>query len=112
MNIYYDAACLLRQAKKFLDDGTGPSNKTLYICYAIEHAYEAGVGTFLTRIWLKRFIRERLGEYVTVNEYLEYVLNIPVELLTHKNVQEYRHRWVNALIKELHGKARSNGKGV
>jgi len=50
---------------------------------------------------LRLIIRQRLSECEYVQEYLKHELKIPKKLLTVKNVQEFRHRWLDALIEEF-----------
>lgn len=96
---------VLKLAVSKLDDGIGPQrlkSKETYICMAIFYIkykdYDAG--TLIKRL-ARTVINDRLGKYVNVTCWLEGKCGISANLLTRRNVQEYRHRWLQELIKEF-----------
>jgi hypothetical protein len=99
-------ANVFMEAKKYLchDYGSGGYSynmnihASVCICYAIDNTASIALGGKLAA---KRVIAERLNHYATVNEYLYYEVRVPEELLTPKNVQAFRHRWLDSLIVEF-----------
>mgnify|MGYP001601771169 CR=1 FL=1 len=85
-------AAAFRAAKLLLSHGTG-GKKPLYICYALNRVPDSGDA--------KRVIQSRLCLHITVDGYLAGTVGVPKKLLTRKNVQEFRHRWLDTLIVEF-----------
>lgn len=117
---------LLQQAKKYLSTGDDKGHyRTDFICWALEFVLDDYrdktnlTDDFLNKLEnkadaLKRKIESKLGYYKTINmsgqqveydvftvsEYLEHTVKVPVDQLTKKNVQEFRHRWLDHLIEK------------
>ncbi len=93
---------ILKAAVQYLDTGDlGLFNGLRCICHAIE---QAGIVTPRIAMYscnARAVIQERLGDYTLADQWLHYVANIPLDQLTHENLQAYRHRWLQALIKEF-----------
>lgn len=88
----------LRKAKKYLWDGVSPPyGKNAYICYAVSDT--AGNDYKLYQL-VTGLILNRLGNHAFVTGWLS-AQGIPQEQLTKPNVQAYRKRWMNALIREF-----------
>lgn len=91
----------LKGAKRYLSRRM-EDNKYEHICHAV-HQFSDWRGRDLT----KRVIAERLGAWNdpgaprTVYCWLLDAAKVEGALLTYENVQKYRHRWVDALIKEF-----------
>lgn len=86
----------LQSAKTRLDTGIrnqANENKETYICAAL------GWGSTANDLIMHR-LRKSCGASGTVVGFLA-CSGIPAKLLNHKNVQEYRHRWLDALIEEF-----------
>jgi hypothetical protein len=87
----------LREAKTRLDNGSPcmqERTKETYICAALGHDSVTAQQVIMHRL------RRSAGASGTVVGFLA-TSGIPPKLLTHRNVQEYRHRWVDALIEEF-----------
>lgn len=95
----------LKSARPFLSKIDRYSKGEQFICAAIDRAYQAGnIGPAATRL-AKSMIMKRIGHRqicievwlkATVGEMSYYKAK-----LTNPNVvQEYRHRWLDSLIKE------------
>ncbi len=93
-------ATALRQCKKFLRDGKEGSTGEDFICIALMDT--DAVGNYMARAE----ICSRLGDMETVECWLSQQ-KLLGSLMRHspasrdRQVQQYRHRWVNALIKEF-----------
>ena len=90
----------LKYAKNRLWNGRGKrfsgrqgTLKQYYICNALAHATHSSYA-------LRRLIHQRLGDSITVEDWLEGI-GVPLDQLNDKNLQEYRHRWIDELIKEF-----------
>ena len=106
----------LRCAKAYLWDGTGGWDKYLhdlvnrvYICDAIRKAYDEGEITHKASIAAVRLIMKRLSPNISVGQWLDENVGYRVRFgqghsAYHKQVQAYRHRWLDALIKEFETK--------
>jgi len=96
-------AAALRASKKFLARNADEihdcwsSNRYEYICHALERvSLDRGFA-----VWEAcRLIHRRLYPESTVDEWLSNH-GVLIEDLNEDDVQAYRHRWVDALIKEL-----------
>lgn len=91
---------LLRRAKRYLWDGKGKQKprQVSGLCVATllaetEATYPLGRG-------VRERINKSLGKHLYVTVWLENKARVPRHLLTVANVQEYRHRWLDALIAE------------
>ena len=78
------------------------SYKYEYICHALEHlghVHRAGV------VAAKALIEQRFGlpsfRHADISLWLAGVAKIPPEDLTFVNLQAYRHRWLDSIIKEF-----------
>ena len=91
----HDFVRALEHAKRNLWNGKGPvKNKSRYICWSLPYD--------LPEIdMLRDIIESRLNGRKTVGAWLNLVMNIPAKQLTHENIQEYRLRWIDHLIKEF-----------
>lgn len=94
----------LTAAKKYLamNNKEYCGNKFFYICYTINVA-AANVRSdwFADFSIAKEHVVDMLGNHTTVEEYLRVELKIPSKLLTRKNIQEFRLRWINHMIEEF-----------
>ena len=92
----------LKTAKPFLSPAFLCSNKRQFICHALEDAVGRGI-TYREMVLAKRMIMDRLGEdYYTIEGFLEATIGKEVfESVNRDDVQKYRHRWLDALIKEF-----------
>ena len=90
-------------AKPYLWDGKQSHCETehLYICFAIDHAEDHAGLPWRCGVLAEEEIARRLQPEIAVHSWLRYKAKIPKELLTEKNVQAYRHRWLDALIEEF-----------
>jgi hypothetical protein len=118
---------LLTRAKKYLWDGKRAElQKTGYICHAINEAtrdfkdalgqrcalgsisrdeYHKQYGAICTKYQhIREYISNQLAGKDSVCLWLHYKADIPAYDLTHVNVQEYRHRWLDHLIAEFEQK--------
>lgn len=91
----------LCEAKKLLDPPFGSFRGYRFICIAINVARQEGIVTQCEADLTKKVIMRRLGRYISVEGYLRQKCNIGESRLTRRNVQEFRHRWVDALIEEF-----------
>jgi L-amino acid N-acyltransferase YncA len=102
----------LRAAKRYLWDGTGGWDRYLhdlvnrvYICDAIRKAYYEEEITRKAMRTATKLIMTRLGPCVSVGQWLDQNVGYRVRFgkghnAYHKQVQAYRHRWLDALIIE------------
>lgn len=91
---------LLRKAKRHLWDGKSKRKPQVVsgLCVAIMLA-ETHITYPMGRDIRNRIIKS-LGKHMYVVGWLEHKAHVPRSLLTDKNAQEYRHRWLDALIAE------------
>jgi len=106
----------LRAAKRYLWDGTGGWVRYLYdpvmrvyICDSIRKAHYDELITQKAMRTATALIMGRLGPHVSVGQWLQANVGYRVKFgrghnAYHKQVQAYRHRWLDALIKELESK--------
>jgi hypothetical protein len=97
----------LVKAKPWLWDGQKSTRKFKieYICWAISRGV-GGLSIYPLDVKMTmKMIQDRLGKYngyqLEVETYLMYILNIDHMLMTGENLQAYRHRWLDSLIKEF-----------
>lgn len=115
----------LRCAKAYLWDGEGELwqhwDKDAYICAALARAYVAGDITKKALVNTRGVIMDRLAPSTMVSEWLDKNVGVkdvdkalkhysifskhnePSDFWMHQ-LQTYRHRWVDALIKEFEAK--------
>lgn len=78
----------------------GMSN--LYICHAIERVTcGAGMITLQAGQQLKAIIAKRMKYWCSLEVWLNEEGGVPFEMQTLELMQEYRHRWLQVLIKEF-----------
>lgn len=83
------------------------SEKDTWLCYAIARGQAAGKCTEMEANAARDHIMSMLGNdnsffgYSTVREYLRDGLKVPAKLLNVKNVQLFRKRWAEHMIKEF-----------
>ena len=96
---------VLKLAVSELDDGIGPhrrNNKATFICLAIHYTkYKNYDASLQIKRLARSVINDRLGRHSAVCDWLRSVVGINKDLLTRQNLQEYRHRWLQELIKEF-----------
>jgi len=95
---------VFRVAKNYLN--RGDQDKTDYICAAIGWAEEDNRVTWKASMRARQVIGSRLQDTVSVTSWLKARGYIPMrqDPYNNKQVQRYRHRWLNALIKEFEAK--------
>ena len=95
---------VFRVAKLYLNRGN--EDKTDYICGAIGDAERAKLVTRKAADRARDTIGTRLRDNVTVTSWLKDRGFVPInqDPYNNKQVQKYRHRWLNALIKEFAAK--------
>lgn len=95
---------VFRVAKNYLNKGN--QDKTDYICSAIGWAEEDNWVTRKAAERARNVIGSRLQDNATVTSWLKDRQLIPryQNPSNNKQVQKYRHRWLNALIKEFEAK--------
>ncbi len=95
---------VFRLAKTYLN--RGDQDKTDYICVAIGHAECDNRVTVKASDRARQVIGSRLQDNVSVTSWLKDRGYIPMRQnpSNNKQVQKYRHRWLNALIKEFEAK--------
>ena len=95
-----------RKAKRKLSRGYHTTGLR-YICWAIEDGNHILGKLNVGGLAAKAVINDRLGDSVLVSEWLEeYVPGAKDVIIKDKTgvvMQAYRHRWVDALIKEFGG---------
>lgn len=102
----------LRMAKQYLWNGEGSwdsftrdPDKQTYICDSLSHAHYDGCVTYKAKTKAVKLIMTRLGPCVSVGQWLQVNVGYRVKFgvghsAYYKQVQAYRHRWLDALIKE------------
>lgn len=96
---------VFRAAKKYLNKGN-QDEKTDYICSAIGYAELDDLVTARAADRARRVIGVRLDDNVSVTSWLKDRGFVPMNKSPYNNVQvqKYRHRWLNALIREFEAK--------
>lgn len=69
-----------------------------FICRALDHLWQTAAAEDAKHIIKTRF---GLSNYGTIYAWLDDVAKIDPELLTNDNVQAYKHRWLDSVIKEF-----------
>lgn len=82
----------------------GRTHRTNFICWALDHAIYDGLTTGISGAKAKKIIETRLGNCSSVTEWL--AKNVVPEHALRGNIsaveiQQYRHRWLDALIEEF-----------
>ena len=95
---------VFRAAKFYLNRGN--EDKTDYICGAIGDVERADLVTARAADRARYVISSRLNEEMSVTHWLKVRGFVPINKDPYNNVQvqKYRHRWLNALIKEFAAK--------
>lgn len=95
---------VFRAAKFYLNRGN--EDKSDYICGAIWEAERVDLVTARAADRAKYVISSRLGDDVSVTSWLKVRGFVPMSKSPYNNlqVQKYRHRWLNALIREFEAK--------
>lgn len=99
----------LKAAKRYLWNGKSfNSADNKYICHAIlavrgatDNDKKLTRSVVMNRLGMCDFSTRRPFENRTVTCWLKEVAKIDSSLLTTENVQAYRHRWIDELIKEF-----------
>ncbi len=76
-------------------------DRDTYICYAIDIAATENECTSMEAKSAQDHIEKMLGNHTTVRHYLRDELKVPSKQLNTKNVQAFRSRWVESMIKEF-----------
>lgn len=97
MNKRERIASAFRAAKPFLSL-KATTKGVPYICWALEDAKDANKISRYDEWAAKDVVMGRIHPYVTVDEWLTDELNVTP---TDNQLQEYRHRWLDALIEEF-----------
>lgn len=86
-----------REAKRFLWNGVDreKGREVQFICWALEE-----IGWVSGTAQAKRMVENRLGGLSTVSSFLWNHKQVRRKQLTSKNVQFYRHRWLDHLADE------------
>lgn len=91
-----------KNAVQYLDKGVkGDNTGTEFICWAIEDGTPAGDWRVSGVDYAKKVIQERISPFTTVEWWLQEKHNIRCWNLTRKNLQSYRHAWLEELIREF-----------
>jgi len=95
---------VFRAAKFYLNRGN--EDKTDYICSAIGDVEYANLVTSRAAYRARAVVGIRLGDNASVTSWLKERGYVPMNKNPHNNlqVQKYRHRWLNALIREFEAK--------
>ena len=95
---------VFRAAKHYLNRGN--EDKSDYICSAINWAEYYSWVTYSAAKRAKKVIARRLGDDMSVISWLKVRGFVPMNETPCNNlqVQKYRHRWLNALIREFEAK--------
>jgi len=78
------------------------AGKAAYLCWALEDSNSNGEISNLACEVTKKMIMDRLDSHITVRDWL--ITNVgfyEVKRAGEDAMQEYRHRWLDALIKEF-----------
>lgn len=96
-----DLAKAFKEAKRYLlHVGERPS--TQYICFALDFARDHKAITLATLRVARGVIEERLGNHLTVNNWLRY--HVPESRTFSGSIMPYRAAWLDALVKEFEEK--------
>lgn len=95
----------LQEAKKILWDGNLRKGTEKFICICLEDVRQQNpqlnAGGMLAQGIVQSRVTESSGGFSTIENYLAKVLNINYETLDQRDIQEFRHRWVDHLIAEF-----------
>lgn len=99
-------ADVLENAKLRLWNGKGTFPRlppTSYICLALAAVAARHPSKAQDACSARYVIMDRLQRYKcsTVSTYLRAHLQVPLDQWTPENIQEFRHRWIDELIKEF-----------
>lgn len=109
MNKHSMIASALKAAKPFLAKSAHAIHKEQFICYAILRAEERGKCEWHETILARRMIMERLCGRYNIECWLQnrigYQKYFAAKLRNPDVIQEYRHRWLDELIREFSEKS-------
>lgn len=89
-------------AKSHVATKANQPGKLQYICWAFDRSVSLGEIPYMAKFDAREMIHERLGNYYCIEEWLEAnVGRTKVRKAGKTAVQEYRHRWLDAMIKEF-----------
>lgn len=89
-----------REAKKYLWDGKRDMTKTPYICYALKRLARAHPLMEPAVVTARRMVEQRLGRCLSVSEWVYSNWTIQQRYKTSRNIQFFRHRWLDYLADE------------
>lgn len=98
---------VLRLAKKLLWNGKEfrPWDRWTYVCVAVDETGTTYGAPYKDRIRVKRMISKRLKPFYDVEDWLaDRVSPTTIYRASEYKIQQYRHRWVNAMIAEFKAK--------
>ncbi len=101
-----EIAVVFKKAKKHLSL-TCSGSKQIYICMAINEVAIKDITQWVNCHRAKEIIDERLGGAVTVfswlrvNNFIKDNNFIKKDNVDYDQIQQYRHRWLDSLIKEF-----------
>jgi hypothetical protein len=99
-----EIASVFKEAKKYLATSESDAenvSKTFYICVAITNVSDINHRQWYSCSKAKKIIDERLDGYFTVGIWLKvngFIKNTNTNI---NQLQKYRHRWLDSLIKEF-----------
>lgn len=93
-------AAVFRTAKSALWDGSKKYYGSAFICIAITRTHPHHIPRYATTL-AKEIISGRINGYYTLDAYLKDGLKISQHSLTARNVQVFRHLWLDSLIQEF-----------
>ena len=96
-------ATTFKAAKEWLWDGEEYQrpNQKAAICYAVSAAAETSMTRLFGYSLALDVVMARLQPEVMVTNYLRKQVKVPEEQMTWKNIQAFRHRWLDSLIEEF-----------
>lgn len=92
-----------KAAKKYLYSGKGdmgPKHRN-HICYSLVLAQNYNMNLADAAFTAMDIVSSRLGKSSTVTSWLNKQKEVNPDDMTTKNIQAYRHRWLDALIEEF-----------
>lgn len=100
-----------RAAKNYLarqESQCNKDSKRLFICWALEAAFDKGEITHAQCSFAKSLIHRRLNGCILFEDWLRTCVGFDVKLLDHderhndsRKLQATRHAWLNSLIREF-----------
>ncbi len=93
-------AKIFREAKANLSTGYGQTGSEVFICHAIDNtSFDMGIGEAIDIIQTRLNGLTSIEDWLVHNKYLEK--NELVEYTRIGQIQAFRHRWLDSLIKEF-----------